>query len=95
MSTSHSSKPVIISAMLANFFIAIMKLVVVIFTGSSAMLAEAIHSIADTTNQIFLLVVEINNLIDGIEKEIREKFPDVKKIFIEPDIYSEPKIRRA
>lgn len=42
-----------------------------------------------------LTVVEINNLIDGIEKEIREKFPDVKKIFIEPDIYSEPRIRRA
>jgi cation diffusion facilitator family transporter len=42
-----------------------------------------------------LTVVEINNLIDGIEKEIHEKFPDVKKIFIEPDIYKEPRVKRA
>jgi len=42
-----------------------------------------------------LTMVEINNLIDGIEKEIREKFPDVKKIFIEPDIYNEPGVRRV
>jgi len=31
--------------------------------------------------------VEISNLINGIEEEIRKKYPDVKKIFIEPDIY--------
>ncbi|MFC2156020.1 cation diffusion facilitator family transporter, partial [Acidobacteriota bacterium] len=30
--------------------------------------------------------VEISNLINGIEKEIRTKHPDVKSIFIEPDI---------
>ena len=66
MSTSHSSKPVIVIAMLANFFIAIMKFVVAFFTGSSAMLAEAIHSVADTTNQVFLLV--------GLKKG--EKQPD-------------------
>jgi cation diffusion facilitator family transporter len=34
-----------------------------------------------------LTSVEISNLINGIEKEIREKYPDIKKIFIEPDIY--------
>ena len=56
MSTSHSSKPVIITALVANLFIGIMKLVVAFLTGSSAMLAEAIHSFADTTNQVFLLV---------------------------------------
>ena len=31
--------------------------------------------------------VEISNLINGIEKEIRRKYPEVKKIFVEPDIY--------
>jgi cation diffusion facilitator family transporter len=32
---------------------------------------------------------ETCSLINGIEKEIRERYPDVKKIFIEPDIYKE------
>lgn len=67
MSTSHSSKPVIMTALVANFFIAIMKLVVAFITGSSAMLAESIHSFADTSNQIFLLV--------GLKKG--EKAPDM------------------
>ncbi len=35
--------------------------------------------------------VEISNLINGIEKEIRDSMPDVKKIFIEPDIYKDNK----
>ena len=30
---------------------------------------------------------EISHLINGIELEIRTKFPDIKKILIEPDIY--------
>jgi cation diffusion facilitator family transporter len=33
-----------------------------------------------------LTAIEISNLINGIEKEIRQKYPDVKKIFVEPDI---------
>jgi len=36
-----------------------------------------------------LTSMEIANLINGIEREIRQKYPDVKKIFIEPDIYRE------
>ena len=67
MTKSQSSKSVIITALLANFFIAIMKLIVAIITGSSALLAESIHSFADTTNQIFLLV--------GLKKG--EKAPDM------------------
>lgn len=34
-----------------------------------------------------LTAKEISNLINGIEEEIRTNYPDVKKIFIEPDIY--------
>ena len=64
---THSSIPVIITALIANFFIAVIKLLVAVVTGSSAMLAEAIHSFADTMNQVFLLV--------GIKKG--EKAPDV------------------
>ena len=56
MENKHSSLPVIFFALSANLFIAVMKLVVAIITVSSAMLAEAIHSFADTFNQVFLLV---------------------------------------
>lgn len=63
---SHSSKGVIITALIANGFIAILKFIVAALTFSSAMLAEAIHSTADTTNQVFLLV--------GMKKA--EKKPD-------------------
>jgi cation diffusion facilitator family transporter len=46
----------IIAAMIANFGIAIAKLVGWSVTGSSSMLAESIHSFADTTNQVLLIV---------------------------------------
>ncbi len=46
----------IIAAFLANLGIAIAKLVGFVFTGSASMLAEAIHSAADTTNQGLLML---------------------------------------
>lgn len=46
----------IIAAFLANLGIAAAKLVGFVFTGSASMLAEAIHSAADTTNQGLLMV---------------------------------------
>jgi cation diffusion facilitator family transporter len=46
----------IVAAMLANLGIAITKLVAALFSGSGAMLAEAVHSFADTANQILLLI---------------------------------------
>ena len=51
-----SSKSVIIYALIANFIIAIVKSIVAFLTHSSAMIAESIHSLADTLNQIFLLI---------------------------------------
>jgi cation diffusion facilitator family transporter len=66
MKNAHSSKPVIITALMANLFIAVIKTAAALISGSSAMLAEAIHSFADTMNQVFLLV--------GIKKG--EKAPD-------------------
>jgi cation diffusion facilitator family transporter len=39
----------------ANIFVGVIKLIAGILVGSSAMLAEAAHSAADTLNQVFLL----------------------------------------
>jgi len=50
-STSH-----IIQSLLVNVAIAVAKFVAAFFTGSGAMLAEAIHSSADCSNQILLLL---------------------------------------
>ncbi len=56
MKKGKSSKSVILAAFVANLFIALVKYVVAFFTASSAMLAEAIHSSADTLNQVLLFV---------------------------------------
>jgi len=42
--------------MLANLGIAITKLIAALLSGSGAMLAEAVHSFADTANQVLLLI---------------------------------------
>jgi cation diffusion facilitator family transporter len=55
-SNSSGSKRAIFYALGANGGVAIAKLIAALFTGSGAMLAEAIHSAADCTNQIFLLI---------------------------------------
>jgi cation diffusion facilitator family transporter len=53
----HSeSKKTIFAAMAANFVIAVAKAVAGMLGRSPAMLAEAAHSVADTMNQVFLLV---------------------------------------
>lgn len=46
----------IIAAMLANAGIALAKFVAYVVTGSASMLAESIHSVADTSNQGLLLL---------------------------------------
>ena len=50
-------KPIVVyTALAANVGIAVAKLVVATISGSSAMFAEGIHSVADTGNEILLLV---------------------------------------
>src|SRR4051795_11138287 len=46
----------VVGALFANGLISVLKLVAAVITGSSGMMAEALHSVADTTNQIFLLL---------------------------------------
>jgi cation diffusion facilitator family transporter len=46
----------VLTALAANLAIAVAKFVAFAFTGSASMLAEGIHSVADTSNQALLLV---------------------------------------
>jgi cation diffusion facilitator family transporter len=46
----------VLGALFANGIITILKFVAALMTGSSGMMAEALHSFADTTNQVFLLL---------------------------------------
>jgi cation diffusion facilitator family transporter len=46
----------VLGALFANAIIAILKLIAAVMTGSTGMMAEALHSVADTTNQVFLLL---------------------------------------
>ena len=55
MSASGGTRA-IIAALLANAGIALAKFVGYLITGSSSMLAEAVHSVADTSNQGLLLL---------------------------------------
>jgi len=54
MSTEGGTKAVL-AALLANLGIATMKFVAFVLTGASSMLAEGIHSVADSGNQVLLL----------------------------------------
>ena len=55
MAADGSTKAVL-TAMFANGGIAVAKFVAFAFTGASSMLAEGIHSVADTSNQALLLL---------------------------------------
>ncbi len=53
---TEGSSRAIIAAFLANLSIAVAKFVGFLFTGAASMLAEAVHSLADTSNQGLLIL---------------------------------------
>ncbi|HEX6182449.1 MAG TPA: cation diffusion facilitator family transporter [Pyrinomonadaceae bacterium] len=46
----------VLGALFANGLITVLKFIGAVLTGSSGMMAESLHSLADTTNQVFLLL---------------------------------------
>src|ERR687890_427384 len=54
--SSEGGTKAVVAALLANTGIAVMKFLAFFLTGASSMLAEGIHSIADSGNQVLLLV---------------------------------------
>jgi cation diffusion facilitator family transporter len=53
--SSHGSSKAVIAALSANLFIAATKFGAWALTGASSMLAEGVHSVADSANQVLLL----------------------------------------
>ena len=68
MSHGADSVKSIIFALCANLAIAISKLIAAVITGSRAMMAESVHSLADSGNQLLLLL--------GIKHAKRSPSPD-------------------
>jgi divalent metal cation (Fe/Co/Zn/Cd) transporter len=50
MASQSGSKIAVFAAIIGNLFIAIIKFIAAAITGSSAMIAEGIHSLVDTGN---------------------------------------------
>ncbi|MDT0529123.1 cation diffusion facilitator family transporter [Micromonospora sp. DSM 115977] len=53
---AEGSTKAVVTALVANLGIAVSKFVAAAVTGSASMLAEGVHSVADSTNQALLLV---------------------------------------
>ena len=67
---ASSSKKVIYAALAGNGLIAVTKFIAASITGSSAMLAEGVHSVVDTGNQVLLL-----HGLRKAEKPADDEFP--------------------
>lgn len=54
--SAKEGKGAVLASLAANVGIAISKFIAFLFTGASSLLAEAVHSVADSSNQILLLI---------------------------------------
>lgn len=55
MAAASSSRTAVYAALAGNVLVAVIKIGAAIWTGSSAMTSEAVHSIVDTSNEVLLL----------------------------------------
>ena len=72
------SRRLVILALVANFLIAVTKFVAAAISQSSAMLSEAIHSLADTGNQLFLLR---GHAVATSEPDVRHPYGRGKELY--------------
>jgi hypothetical protein len=83
MADHPRKKPIAVhGALAANLAIAVAKFVAAVVTGSSVMLSEAIHSGADSGNEL-LDMGELLTAVARIKREVRLAHPEVKHIFLE------------
>lgn len=55
MAAASSSRTTVYAALAGNVLVAVIKIGAAVWTGSSAMTSEAVHSIVDTSNEVLLL----------------------------------------
>jgi divalent metal cation (Fe/Co/Zn/Cd) transporter len=55
MDAASSSRTAVYAALFGNVLVAVTKVGAAIWTGSSAMTSEAVHSVVDTSNEVLLL----------------------------------------
>jgi len=72
------SRRLVILALIANFLIAVTKFVAAAISQSSAILSEAIHSLADTGNQLFLLR---GHAVAGREPDVQHPYGRGKELY--------------
>jgi divalent metal cation (Fe/Co/Zn/Cd) transporter len=56
VSSRGDGRAAVLVALTANLAIAVSKFIAFAFTGSSSMLAEGVHSVADSGNQVLLII---------------------------------------
>jgi hypothetical protein len=53
---SHSSRKAVLTAIVSNSIVTVIKFIAATFSGSASMMNESVHSLMDTLNQGFLLL---------------------------------------
>jgi cation diffusion facilitator family transporter len=75
---ASESRTLVLLALAANAIIAVIKFIAAGISGSSAMLAEGVHSVADTGNQLFLLR---GTAVSRYAADTRHPFGHGKEVF--------------